>query len=95
MHNSVAEVDICDWVVVVGSVVVRDEQVDVEASEVDLTHSKAFSSKPVSVQQLVRVAIQSEFMESDILDFHLGEDCSPSANYPIVKVVRVRKLACN
>ena len=92
VHNPVTEVDIRDRVVVVGRVVVGDKEVDVKASEVHLTNSKALAAKPVAMEQLVWVAVQPKLMESDILYLHLGEDGSPSANYSIVKVVRVRKL---
>ena len=86
-----AQIHICQWVVVVGCMVVGHKQVNVETLKVNLTNSKTLPSKPVSMQEFVRVTIEPKLMESDILDFYLGENSSPSANNSIVKKVAVGK----
>jgi hypothetical protein len=63
----VSEVDIREGVIVVGGMVVRDEQVDIKSLVVDLADAEALAAEPVAVQQLVRVAVQTKLVKSDVL----------------------------
>ena len=65
---------------------------DVEATEINLTNSEAFTTKPITMKQLVRIAIETKLMKCAIIDANLGEDSSPCPNYPIVKIMAIRKL---
>ena len=79
--------------VIVGTIicmVVRGEQVNVESLEVNLTNPESLSSKPVSMQQFVRITIKTKLMEGAIIDGDSAKYCRPCPDYSAIKILAVR-----
>ena len=92
LNNSVTQIFVVERRVV--GVVVGDEQVDVEAEIINLTDPESLPSKPVSVQQLVRVAIEGELVESAVTDLDFGKYSRARPDNTVVKILTVRQLWC-
>ena len=82
-------------VVTVVCMVVRGKQVNVEALIINLTDSKSLPSKPVAMQQFMRVAIEAKLMKSTVIDGNSAEDCCPCSNDSAVKILTVGQFGEN
>ena len=90
VDNPVTKICVIVWTVI--CMIVRCEEVNVETFEVHLTYSQALASKPVSMQQLVRVPIEAKLMEGAVVDPNLGQYCCSSPNNAVVKIMGEGKL---
>ena len=70
---------------VVLSVEVRHKDLDDEALIVQPTHPQTFTSKPVSVQDLVGKPIERELVEGRVDNCSSGEDTGTGPYDPVVK----------
>ena len=87
MNYSMTKVNIIVGTVI--GMIVRCEQMNVETFKVNLTNSQSLASKPVSMKQFVRIAIEAKLMEGAVIDSHFGEDGRSRTNDAIVKVMTV------
>ena len=74
---------------VILSMEVRHEHLDDQTPIVQPTHSQAFSSKPVAVQNLVGKTVQREFVERRVEYWSPGKDAGSSSDDPVIKEVTV------
>ena len=80
------------FVVVVVCMIVRCKQVNVESLKVNLTYCQSLPSKPVAMQQLVRIAIETKLMKSTVIDGNSTENRRPCTNDSAVKILTVGQL---
>ena len=66
---------------------VRHKHLDDEAPIVQATDTKAFTSKPVTVQNLVGKTIEGEFVEGRVKYWSPGKDTGPGPDDPVIKEV--------
>ena len=90
MHNPVSKIVV--FVVVVVCMIVRCKQVNVESLKVNLTYCQSLPSKPVAMQQLVRIAIETKLMKSAVIDGNPAENRRPCANDSAIKILTVGKF---
>ena len=77
------------FVVVVVCMIVRCKQVNVESLKVNLTYGQSLPSKPVAMQQLVRIAVETKLMKSTVIDGHAAENRRPCTNDSAIKILTV------
>ena len=68
---------------------VGDEHLDDVAMIVKPTHSQAFTSKPISVQDLVGEPVERKLVEDRVQYGSSGEDAGATTDDPVIKEVSV------